>query len=55
MTAKRSQAPASEALLSGEVAGQWAQVHLHPINETTDLVALAALVEAVKATEVRAP
>lgn len=38
-----------------QIAQQWAQVHHHPINETTDLVALAALVEAVKATEGETP
>ena len=35
MTAERHQAPASEALLTGEVAGQWAQVHLVLLDGAT--------------------
>jgi len=35
VTAERHQAPASEVLLTGEVAGQWAQVHLVLLDGAT--------------------
>ena len=44
MTAERRQAPPSEALLTGEVAGQWALVHLVLLDGATVELKVAGVV-----------